>query len=150
MTPARSPKSSLVISNTIAEMAKVVEFIDRFGSDNRIPQSVINDLNLCLDELLNNTISYGYEDREAHSIAVGLSIVDGLLTAEIRYDGKPFDPRKPTPATSGDTLQSRKVGGLGLQFVKTLMDDLAYQRVGRMNVVRIKKRLRGDPNNGNR
>jgi serine/threonine-protein kinase RsbW len=135
-------KDRLVIGNTIAEMVKVIEFVEKFGAAHGIPQAAINDLNVCLDELLNNTISYGYDDQAPHSIAVDLTLAAGLLTADIKDDGKPFDPRKSTPKPSRGTIQSRAVGGLGLHFVKTLMDEVGYMRMGRNNVVRLVKRLR--------
>jgi serine/threonine-protein kinase RsbW len=135
-------KDRLVIGNTIAEMVKVIEFVEKFGAAHGIPQAAINDLNVCLDELLNNTISYGYDDQAPHSIAVDLTLAAGLLTADIKDDGKPFDPRKRTPKPSRGTIQSRAVGGLGLHFVKTLMDEVGYMRMGRNNVVRLVKRLR--------
>ena len=135
-------KDRLVIGNTIAEMVKVIEFVEKFGAAHGIPQAAINDLNVCLDELLNNTISYGYDDQAPHSIAVDLTLAAGLLTADIKDDGKPFDPRKSTPKPSRGTIQSRAVGGLGLHFVKTLMDEVRYIRMGRNNVVRLVKRLR--------
>ena len=135
-------KDRLVIGNTIAEMVKVIEFVEKFGATHGIPQAAINDLNVCLDELLNNTISYGYDDQAPHSIAVDLTLAAGLLTADIKDDGKPFDPRKSTPKPSRGTIQSRAVGGLGLHFVKTLMDEVGYMRMGRNNVVRLVKRLR--------
>ena len=134
-------KVSIAIGNTIAEMAQVVDLVDWFGAAHYIPQAISNDLNLCLDELLNNTISYGYDDKTRHNIVVTLSLTDGWLIAEIQDDGKPFDPRKATPAPKG-SLQSRKIGGLGLHFVKTLMDEVGYMRVGRQNVVTIAKKLR--------
>ena len=37
------------------------------------------------------------------------------------------------------TLQSRKVGGLGIYFVKTLVDEVEYKRAGRLNVLILKK-----------
>ena len=143
-------KASVEIGNTIAEMQKVVDSVERFGAAHRIPQAVINDLNLCLDELLNNTVSYGYEDQGPHSIVVNLSITDELLIAEIRDDAKPFDPRTATLAAPDGTLQSRKIGGLGVHFVKTLMDEISYMRVGRHNVVKISKRLQREAGDGNR
>lgn len=135
-------KDRLVIGNTIAEMVKVIEFVEKFGAAHGIQRAAINDLNVCLDELLNNTISYGYDDQAPHSIAVDLTLAAGLLTADIKDDGKPFDPRKSTPKPSRGTIQSRAVGGLGLHFVKTLMDEVGYMRMGRNNVVRLVKRLR--------
>jgi serine/threonine-protein kinase RsbW len=131
-------KISITIDNTIDEMAKVVDLVDRFGAAHHIPQAVSNDLNLCLDELLNNTISHGYDDKERHSIVVSLSLVDDRLIAEIGDDARPFDPRIATAAPEGN-LRSRKIGGVGLHFVKTLMDQVGYVRVGRQNVVTIAK-----------
>lgn len=137
-SPAR--KVSIAIGNTIGEMTKVVDLVDRFGEAHRIPRTISNDLNLCLDELLNNTISYGYDDNGLHSIVVTLTLTDGRLIAEIQDDGKPFDPREATSAPKGG-LQSRGIGGLGLHFVKTLMDEVGYMRADRKNVVTIAKSL---------
>ena len=135
-------KDRLVIGNTVAEMAEVIEFVEKFGAAHGIPQAAVNDLNVCLDELLNNTISYGYDDQAPHSIAVDLTLAADLLIADIEDDGKPFDPRQSTPKPSSDPIQSRAVGGLGLLFVKTLMDEVGYTRTGRNNVVRLVKKLR--------
>jgi anti-sigma regulatory factor (Ser/Thr protein kinase) len=137
--PARA--ASLVIGNSIAELAKVTELVDRFGKAHGIPQAIINDLNLCLDELLSNAISYGYEDQQPHRIVVNLAIKNNFLIAAIEDDGKPFDPWNDAPAPPSGTLQSRKLGGLGVQFVKTLMDKVSYVRAGQKNVVRIAKQL---------
>jgi serine/threonine-protein kinase RsbW len=135
-------KDRLVIGNTVAEMAEVIEFVEKFGAAHGIPQAAVNDLNVCLDELLNNTISYGYDDQAPHSIAVDLTLAADLLIADIEDDGKPFDPRMNTLKPSSGTIQSRAVGGLGLLFVKTLMDEVGYTRMGRNNVVRLVKKLR--------
>lgn len=140
-SPSPRHKASLAINNTIAEMQKVADFVDQFGAAHGIPTGVTNDVNLCLDELLNNTISYGYDDRQSHNIVVNLLLTGGQLAAEVQDDGKPFDLRKAAPVAPGGTLQSRKVGGLGVHFVKALMDDVAYMRAGRHNVVRITKKL---------
>ncbi len=131
-------KARIVIGNSIADMAKVADLVDRFGAEHSIPQRAIINMNVCLDELLNNTISYGYTDQNAHDITVELSLAGNntLLSAEISDDGAPFDPREaPPPSFDG------AVGGLGVHFVRTLMDEIAYARVGDRNVVRITKKL---------
>lgn len=127
----------IVIGNSIADMAKVADLVDRFGEEHAIPQRAIINMNVCLDELLNNTISYGYADQNAHDITVELSLTgDKSLSAEISDDAAPFDPREaPPPSFEG------AIGGLGVHFVRTLMDEIAYARVGNRNVVKITKRL---------
>ena len=93
---AASPtvSSTLVIGNRISEMEKVVALVEQFGAAHSVPNQAINELNLCLDEILNNTISYGYDDRLSFCIRVTLMLSDGVVTAEIVDDGKPFDPRQ--------------------------------------------------------
>jgi anti-sigma regulatory factor (Ser/Thr protein kinase) len=151
MNAAKSARPvSLVIGNTIAEMSRVVDFVERFGSAHEIPQSITNDLNVCLDELLNNTVSYGYADEAPHEIVVSLSLVDGVLTAELRDDAIPFDPNESLPVVPSGDLKSRRVGGLGILFVKSLMDEVGYRRVGRYNETKLKKSLRRGADNGNR
>ncbi len=77
-SPDAVKKAQIVIGNSIAEMAKVADLVDRFGAEHAIPQRAVDNLNVCLDELLNNTISYGYSDQKAHEITVELSLVDGV------------------------------------------------------------------------
>jgi len=150
MSLADPPKKDVVvITNAITDMAKVVEFVDRFGAAHGIPGEVSNAFNLCLDELLNNVISYGYDDRNTHEIRVELTMEDGVLTAEITDDGKPFDPSSAKLVVADRKLHSRAPGGLGILFVKTLMDELHYARKGGLNIVRITKRLR-EARRGNR
>lgn len=134
-------KATLIVGNAIAELQKVVNFVENFAAANNIPSGATNDLNLCLDEILNNTISYGYEDRSRHSIAVTLSLANGWLVAEIQDDGRPFDPREPGSAPIRGTVQSRQVGGLGRGFVKALMDKVDYERKEQYNVLKIKKKI---------
>jgi len=131
----------VTFGNTIAEMRKVVDFVEKFGATHDIPKGATDDLNLCLDEILNNTISYGYDDQSKHSITVTLSVADGWLMAKIQDDGKPFDPRAPGSAPMRGTMQSRQVGGLGRRFVKALMDEVDYERKRQYNVLTLKKKI---------
>jgi anti-sigma regulatory factor (Ser/Thr protein kinase) len=139
-SPGTVKKAQIVIGNSIADMAKVADLVDRFGAEHALPQRAVDNLNVCLDELLNNTISYGYRDDKAHEIAVELSLVDGaLLIAEVRDDAAAFDPRQAAaPALDGS------VGGLGIHFMRSLMDQIDYTRTGDYNVVRITKKLQPD------
>jgi serine/threonine-protein kinase RsbW/sigma-B regulation protein RsbU (phosphoserine phosphatase) len=131
-----------VIGNTIAEMQSVVDLVEQFATHHSLPQRLTNDLNICLDELIKNTISYGYEDDRKREIAVELSFDGTTVSAEIRDDGRPFDPRQAKPPPAGEGPRSRQIGGLGLHFVKSLMDEIHYMRLGDHNVVQIVKRSR--------
>jgi serine/threonine-protein kinase RsbW len=132
---------SLRIGNTISEMKKVVDLVERFGAAHNVSKKAVNELNLCLDEILNNIISYGYDDKGLHSILVSLALVGDLMIAEIVDDGKPFDPRQATPPDPSQGLGERKVGGLGLHFVNALMDKVDYSRKNGCNHLKLHKKI---------
>jgi serine/threonine-protein kinase RsbW len=141
MTSIPPGRATLRIGNIIAEMRKVVEFVEIFGKKYELPDTLINDLNLCLDEILNNTISYGYDDDAQHAISIKLSFDGRALVAELQDDARPFDPRRPVARQFSGDLRSRQMGGLGLHFVNALMDEVDYLRTGKYNHVKLKKRL---------
>jgi serine/threonine-protein kinase RsbW len=129
------------IRNRYAAMPAVVDMIERFGAEHRIPRNIVNDLNMALDEVLNNIISYGYRPGEQSDILIRVTMRPGEITVEIEDSGRPFDlTQTPSPDLS-TPLRERKVGGLGIHFVKNLVDDVAYTRVADTNRLCLRKRL---------
>jgi anti-sigma regulatory factor (Ser/Thr protein kinase) len=55
----------LRIKNKMEEMPAVVSMVEGFGAEHGISDEAINEINLALDEILNNIISYGYPQGEA-------------------------------------------------------------------------------------
>ena len=51
----------------VPEIARVAEMVDEFAARHQFSNEVIVALNVSLDEILNNIISYGYEDA-AHQL----------------------------------------------------------------------------------
>jgi anti-sigma regulatory factor (Ser/Thr protein kinase) len=136
-------KATLRIGNTIAEMSKVAEFVEAFAATHGLARNVVNDMSLCLDELLSNTISHGYPDEGRHFISISLSIgpQGRALVAELRDDAIRFDPRRMRARRRSSDLGRRRPGGLGLRFVNALMDQVDYERAGEYNQVTLKKTL---------
>lgn len=120
-------KTTIRIANEIGELTRVVAFVEAFGRDQGLPSRAVNSLNLCLDEILNNIIAHGYDSAAPRVISVSLSAEGGYLQAEIEDDAKPFDPRRSAPPNLPRDLASRKLGGLGLHFVNSLMDVVDYR-----------------------
>jgi anti-sigma regulatory factor (Ser/Thr protein kinase) len=129
------------IANRWEEMPDIVAMVERFGAEHACPGHVINDVNVVLDEVLSNIISYGYEDGEQSDILVRLDYRPGEVLVEVEDAGKPFDPLKAPPPDLGVPLEARQVGGLGIHFMKSLMDDVAYARVDGKNRLRLRKKL---------
>ena len=72
-----------------------------------------------------------------------LSVGDGVVMAEISDDGRAFDPLQVPPPDLDADLELRPIGGLGVHFMKTLMDEVAYRREGGRNILTMRKRFVG-------
>ena len=117
-----------MLENRPDEIGRLASLLEGFGEANGLSPKLIFDLSLSFDELLTNIISYGYDDDAAHEIAVSVTLADDLLTATLEDEAKPFDPLTASQPDLGAPLERRPVGGLGIHIVKTLMDDVAYER----------------------
>lgn len=128
--------------NELPELRRLAETVDAFCDEQHIPEMVAFQINLALDEILTNVISYGYSDNNRHHIGVDFLCQDGDLTIEIVDDGRPFDPFS-APAPDLDApLEERRPGGLGIHLVKTVMDGVEYQRKSGRNHLTLRKRIR--------
>ena len=85
-------------------------------------------MKLVLDEIVSNIVKYAYTTSKAGSIDLELRYCDHKFSAVVEDSGKPFNPLLFSTRKSTDPLQHRKPGGLGLLFVKNLVDSAAYDR----------------------
>jgi len=135
---------SITLRNDLAEIPRVTEAIEGFGDSQELEQKVVFAMTLALDEVLTNVITYGFaEDPEVpHDIRVALRLVDGALWATVVDDGRAFDPLTQVPPPDLDTdVEDRPIGGLGVHFLRTLMDGCSYSRRDNLNELEFFKNL---------
>lgn len=117
--------------------------LDRIGRDGRaagLPQPSVDELCLCLDELLTNLTMHAGLAPDAR-VEVSYALGPSRMSAEIVDPGPAFDPLSlPEPDTAA-ALEDRGPGGLGIHFVRTLMDEVRYERRGSTNRLHLAKRL---------
>ena len=116
------------IVNSLREIPRVAQMVEDLGAEYKLPADAVYDVQLALEEILTNVITHGYPDDHVHHISIRLNVGDGTVTAEIVDDGRPFNPLEaPRPdLTAG--IRERTVGGLGVHFVRQLMDHMEYSR----------------------
>jgi anti-sigma regulatory factor (Ser/Thr protein kinase) len=124
------------ILNKIRDLSRMPELVAQIADEQGLSEDVVFGMNVALDEMLSNIIKYGYTDDAIHEIRVRLSVAGQMLVAEIEDDGQPFDPCAAGPVDVDAPLEERKVGGLGIHIVRTLMAEVGYARVeGRNRLV---------------
>jgi serine/threonine-protein kinase RsbW len=129
------------LANNLDEIVSVVAALESFVDSEGLDETVRQATELSVDELLTNTISYGYSDAAEHSISIELNVAGNVLTLVISDDAiafNPFEQHVPNPNLS---IDEQRLGGFGIHLVKEFMDDYAYQRLAGRNVVTLRKTL---------
>lgn len=127
--------------NHFSELPALSENATRFLEANGASAAGVFAANLAIEELVTNIVKYGYDDQAEHVITVRMAIEDGILKLEIRDDGHAFNPfDQPVPDTSL-AAEDRDIGGLGIHFVRNMLDSYAHERSGGQNIVTVTKKL---------
>ena len=113
--------------------------VEELGLREEWPDSLVFKVNLVLEELGLNILSYGGEDEDrSPEVEITLISEDDSLTIEVSDDGRPFNPLEDAVVPDVDALlDERSIGGLGVHLVRTLMDDLSYQRAEGRNLLKM-------------
>lgn len=133
----------IIIRNDIQELERIREFIEKQGDEWNLSAKNIFSINLVLEELITNIIFYGFDDDQVHDITISIQLQNDVLRLLIEDDGKPFDPfGVDTPGDLDKSLEERKIGGLGIYFVRKIMDTYSYERTGNKNQLILSKQVK--------
>ena len=130
---------TVTLKNHLAEIERVSHMVEAFGEQHGLPARLLFEINLALDEVLTNVISYAHADGAEHDIAVRLSLAGRDLLVEVEDDGRPFNPLEAPEPDISRPVEDRPIGGLGLRLVRKLMTGLAYRRQQGKNVLVMRK-----------
>lgn len=131
----------LTIHNDLAEIGRIASVIETFCTEHGLGDGIAHAINLSLDELLTNTISYGYDDTAKHAIDIDVTATDGQVTVTLLDDARAFDPTAAGDPDIDAELDDRPIGGLGIHIVRTMMDDVSYRHADGRNQLTLVKNI---------
>ena len=127
------------LKSKLSELHTLCRHLEDCGNVLELPQKSLMEINLGLDELFTNIISYGFGDESEHQIKFSLAKDRETLVVQVEDDGIPFNPLDAAGPVESQDLDSINIGGLGIHLVKEVMDDIDYQRVEGKNKLILKK-----------
>lgn len=122
-------------------IAALAEALETWAEGLGLPTKTVFELNLILDELISNVIEHGYAGRDDGVIEVNADYAADGVTLTVTDHAAPFDLLELASPDLDSDLESRRVGGLGVHFVRQLADRVDYRRDGDCNVVCVHKRV---------
>ena len=135
-------KRNTNVTADAAQLSTLNQFLQEFWSAADLPPAETVSFELALEEIFMNVVMHGSPAGPMPRVEVSLVLCDGCLTLMIEDDGPSFDPLSlPAPDITA-SLESRRVGGLGVYLVRQMMDAVSYQRLGERNQLSMTKRVR--------
>lgn len=126
------------LTNERSSIDRLMEGLDGYIDEHKLADKAGHQLRLCLDELITNVISYGFDEGAEGKISVELAANDKDISVVMRDDGKPFNPFEANAAPDIDAdIDDRLIGGLGVFFVTSTAREYSYERDNKQNITRL-------------
>lgn len=127
------------ITNNIDEIGKLTEFVEELGAELSLPMETTMHINLALEEAVSNIIMYAYPQGETHEIMLRTTVTKDQIIFLLTDNGLSFDPTDAPDVNLDVPVEERKIGGLGIFLIRSIMNEISYQRLdGENRLIMIK------------
>ncbi len=127
-----SPFDELTIGADAHESRRASEWLDATCRRHGVPQAQVDQLALCLEEVLANVIAHGGTTARSEPIRLRLEIAphqgDTLASVTVSDSGVAFDPLTASQGNAPKTLDEAVPGGMGLGIIHQCSASLGYRR----------------------
>lgn len=147
----------LTVPGRYDQIRTITKFLTAGGEEAGLGEDAIFHLELCSDEASTNIIEHAYGAEDLGNITVRYQTTTSAFIVTFLDHGRPFNPKNvPEPASFnnendsavpalGNFLDNLKVGGLGIHFMRKLMDEVHYSFDGEVgNKLTLVKYLPGE------
>ncbi|HEC36082.1 MAG TPA: ATP-binding protein [Anaerolineae bacterium] len=108
-------------------LAAISEFVARAAEAAGLDACAVYGVRMAVDEACSNIIEHAYGGEGRGDIECTCVIAGDGLTVTLRDHGRPFDPASVPEPDLYTCLENRKVGGLGVYFIRQLMDEVHFE-----------------------
>lgn len=124
----------------ISSLDEIFDFIGEFVTANEIDDSITLKLNLAVEELFTNMVKYNVESM--NDISISLNKHDNKLILVLTdFDVEPFDITQTEDIDTTQSLEARRIGGLGILLLKRMVDGINYEYENRQSKITLIKEL---------
>jgi anti-sigma regulatory factor (Ser/Thr protein kinase) len=134
-------KHTLTVPGRFEYLSTIADFIAETGQNGGFDQDTIFHVQMAVDEACSNVIEHAYAGQDKGDITLNCNCQPGEWVITIYDTGHPFDPSAVPEPNLNASLDEIKTGGLGLYFMRQLMDEIEFSfNEKRGNKLRMVKR----------
>ncbi|MDD1728634.1 MAG: ATP-binding protein [Methanospirillum sp.] len=132
--------AEIVVPATIDAIEQVAMYLEEFLEKTEVPMMEATRIQLAVEEAVTNVVMHGYDDSGG-DVLIRLESSPAQIAITIIDAGAAFDPTTiPPPDVTAD-LDHRKIGGLGVHLIRSVMDEVRYARERDQNKLTLIKNI---------
>lgn len=108
-------------------LERVRNFAAQYAEVYGLPPQDVYSVKLAVDEAFSNIVEHAYGGECQEEIECTCQISNQGLVITLRDCGQPFKPDEVPEPNLAAELQEREIGGLGLYFIRQLMDEVEFK-----------------------
>jgi anti-sigma regulatory factor (Ser/Thr protein kinase) len=120
------------VADVVALGSEVKDFLERSGA----PGRAVFKVRLALEEMLLNLIDHATGSL-TQRVDVRVDVEPERVVVVIEDDADPFDIRSAPEFDKSRPLEERRPRGMGIQLVRSLTDEIHYERLHSRNRLRL-------------
>jgi len=126
--------TSLRMSAKLENLGTFIGSLSNCAKTQGFEQEKVSRMELAAEEALVNVFRYAYPEAPG-DVEMTCKLEEDRFTIEIIDSGIPFDvTATPDPKVTGG-VHEREPGGLGIFFIKKVMDEVRYRRENDRNIL---------------
>ncbi|MCX5846358.1 MAG: ATP-binding protein [Deltaproteobacteria bacterium] len=129
--------ATITLPARLDSLYNFMDFVSSCAREQGFSNERISEIELALEEVLVNIFNYAYKDSGLNgNVEINCKLADTQsFVIEIADTGVPFDILSVREPDVSAEIDKRPIGGLGVYFVKRLMDDIKYKREAGKNIL---------------
>jgi anti-sigma regulatory factor (Ser/Thr protein kinase) len=132
---------NFILKGDRREIGAINEALERAAGAGGVPEAAFRQMQVALDELLTNAVSYGEVSPQTPAKVDILVSIDSVR-AVLRYKDINFNPFTQSARPDLDAnIKDREIGGLGVHLVKEMMDEYGHQYDDGHNIIVVGKKF---------
>jgi serine/threonine-protein kinase RsbW len=134
-------QQTLKVPGRYDRLEQISKFIEQAGEEAGLDPVAICRCQLAVDEACTNIIEHGYQGEDRGPIEIECEPGAGELVITISDQARPFAAEDVPEPQLGESLEALQVGGLGLFFMRQVMDAVEFtHEEGSNKLVLVKRR----------
>ena len=132
----------LTVDGRLESLTTIADFVIKAAQAAGLNDKATFEVQTAVDEACANVIEHGYGEEAKGEIALCCECAEGDFVVTIRDNARAFEPDAVPPPDLKCSLAERCNGGLGLYFMRRLMDEVRFHFDTEGNKLTMIKRIR--------